>query len=95
MTTTAIQDGFDLEALGLRIEPTASMLRGTQRVFQCSWCGTVVVVPSGLDGKDRGVPGTCPSCGDLTAKWWEQRFPIAGLHEVNLLLDDGSGTPVP
>jgi len=80
--TVAVQDSFDLEALGLRLEPTAAMLRGTQRVFQCSWCGTVVVVPSGLDGRARAEPGICPTCGDASAKWWEQRFPVAGLHTV-------------
>lgn len=72
------QLAFDLEALGLELDPTAAMLRGEQRAFQCSYCGTVVVRPSTY----ADMPlGGCPVCREVT-HWWEQRFPIAGLREV-------------
>ena len=70
---------FDLEALGLVLEPTSAMLRGEQRAFQCSFCGTVVVRPSTY----AEVPlGDCPTCREST-HWWAQTFPVAGLRQAN------------
>lgn len=70
------QLAFDLEALGLTIEPTPAMKRGEQTVWQCTWCGAVLVRPS--DWADATLHA-CPVCNSTTG-WWEQRFPIAGLR---------------
>lgn len=61
----------------IHIEPTISMRRGEQQVFQCAQCGTVVVQPSTQPGK----LGTCPSCGDSTHGWVKQDLPVAGLRK--------------
>lgn len=70
------QLAFDLEALGLEVDPTPAMLRGEQLVWQCTWCGAVVVQPSGWTDVTLRA---CSVCGSTTG-WWEQRFPIAGLR---------------
>lgn len=61
--------------LDLDIEPTAAMLAGTQRVFQCAQCGTVVVQSDLAPGR----LGTCPAC-QVSHTWWEQELPVAGLR---------------
>jgi len=73
---------FDLEALGLRLEPTIAMQEGTQRVVQHSWCGTVVVWDAGR----HGAIGLCPVCARPADSWWEQqigRDGLAGLRLIN------------
>jgi hypothetical protein len=66
------------------------MRDGSQRIFQCAQCGTVVVQTG------RHDLGPCPSCQATT--WWRQRLPLAGLHESALaryeLDDDGEPTEV-
>lgn len=71
------QLAFDLEAIGLVLEPTTSMKAGTQRAFQCAWCGTVVVRPSTY--ADVPLSPTCPVCRKAPG-WWAQSFPICGLR---------------
>lgn len=60
----------------LAVSPTPSMLEGTQRVYQHSWCGAVVVSPDGLP------PGPCPCCDHHTHGWWGADLPVAGLEVV-------------
>lgn len=60
--------------LGLELEPTPAMLAGRQSVFQCAWCGTVVVQPR----PSSASLGPCPACAQTT--WWEQALPVAGLR---------------
>lgn len=59
----------------LPVEPTNAMKSGTQRVFQHSWCGAVVIVPSPA----RPRLGDCPACDHPADGWWEQRLPLAGV----------------
>lgn len=71
------------QLLGLWIEPTIAMRRGEQMVFQCSWCGTVVVQSSvSAIEVTIGQLGACPSCG-REAGWWQQHLPVAGLCEAS------------
>jgi hypothetical protein len=60
----------------LTVEPTPAMVRGSQRIFQCSWCGCVVVVPSPA----RLPLGACPAQHSEPTSWWEQALPVAGLQ---------------
>jgi DNA-directed RNA polymerase subunit RPC12/RpoP len=57
----------------LHVTPTAAMRTGAQRVYQCSWCGTVLVVP-----RSFAPTHACSNCGRDVA-WWEQELPVAGL----------------
>ncbi len=66
------------------VTPTASMRRGEQGVFQCSWCGTVVVVSS----LARTPLGRCPAKHDQPTSWWKQTLPVAGL---SIASDEGDG----
>ena len=61
----------------LEVEPTPSMRCGEQRVFQCSWCGSVVVVSS----ISRLPLGRCPGQHEEPTSWWEQTLPVAGLQK--------------
>lgn len=71
---------FDLEALGLTLEPTEAMKAGRQRVAQHSWCGTVVVWPSvGASGQHRPVLRSCPACERPDEPWIEQTITGSGL----------------
>lgn len=65
----AVQSMLDLD-----LEPTPAMLRGQQRVFACSQCGTVVV----QSGLVPGPLGACPSCAGTA--WRHQELPVAGLR---------------
>lgn len=62
----------------LTLDPTPAMRRGKQTVWQCSWCGCIVVT-------DSGKPGACPSghCAHRPKRaptsWWEQILPVAGI----------------
>ena len=80
MTTapSTVQLEFDLEALGLELDPTEAMRRGEQLVFQHSWCGTVVVKPAGAP---RATLGACPACEPVRAldPWWQQEIGPSGL----------------
>jgi hypothetical protein len=78
---------FDLEALGLRLEPTVAMKRGEQQVFQHSRCGTVVV-RSSLDM--AGDLGLCPSCNHPDEPWWQQKITASGLAGLRLIEADKS-----
>lgn len=63
-------------AFDLFLEPTIAMKRGDQTVWQCAWCGCVVVCPTG-----RKPTGTCPAeCQHPDDGWLRQHFPIAGLR---------------
>jgi len=73
---------FDLEVLGLRLEPTIAMKRGEQQVFQHSRCGTVVV-RSSLDL--AGEIGPCPSCTHPDEPWWQQKITASGLAGLRLI----------
>jgi len=71
--------GLDLGAFALELRPTVAMRAGSQRPFQCAQCGTLVVLSSLQP--DVTKPGECPACSSTT--WWEQTFPVQGLHEVD------------
>lgn len=58
----------------LAVDPTPAMRTGDQRIFQHSWCGAVVIVPS----PSRAL-GDCPACDHPAATWWQQRLPVAGV----------------
>lgn len=77
--TEAADDQLLLEIPGmdtaLRVEPTPAMRRGDQSVFQCSWCGCVVVQPQPAEHR----LGDCPSCKS-NPDWWSQALPTAGLN---------------
>lgn len=64
--------------LDLEIEPTIAMRRGEQAVFQCSWCGCVVVQPASPSAR-LGNLGDCPSCHQ-SVDWLRQALPLAGLR---------------
>lgn len=82
------QQAFDLESLGLEVDPTPAMLDGDQGIAQHSWCGTVIVWP-----KQFGKPGQCPVCGPEHASdsWWEQTIDSGGLAGLRLI--DPSSAP--
>lgn len=82
------QLAFDLEALGLQLEATPAMIAGTQRAFQCAYCGTVIVRPSTY--ADMPLDARCPVCREIGAGWLEQRFPIAGLRPIAESAGSGS-----
>lgn len=64
----------------VEVEPTPAMRAGEQSLFQCSWCGCVVVQPRPASRQ----LGACPSCGDPRSTWWSQHgLPLAGLREVS------------
>lgn len=93
-TAVAEQLAFDLEALGLRLEPTIAMRAGKQEVYQHSYCGTVVV-KSSLGARDR--LGLCPACDPEHAgdEWWYQRISetgLAGLYLVPAVVSSLGGT---
>jgi hypothetical protein len=76
---------FDPPFEHLTIDLTPAMRRGEQAVWQCSWCGCIVVT-------DRGRPadGACPACtgsptAPVDAAWWRQRLPVAGIREAHPL----------
>lgn len=60
----------------LTVVPTIAMRQGQQSVFQCSWCGTVVVQPRPASSQ----LGVCPCCERPGAAWWQQSLPVAGLE---------------
>lgn len=71
----------------LRVEPTPAMRRGDQSVFQCAWCGCVVVQPQPAEHR----LGDCPSCSS-SSDWWRQSLPTAGLHPTGHQPNEASGT---
>jgi len=75
---------FDLEALGLRLEPTIAMRSGDQEVYQHSHCGTVVV-RTNLGGAQP--LGNCPACTAEHADkpWWHQEIGATGLAGLRLV----------
>ena len=77
------QLAFDLEALGLKLEPTIAMRRGEQEVFQHSYCGTVVV-RSDL-ARDLAQLGDCPSCTRPREPWWHQQIGRDGVAGLRLI----------
>lgn len=68
--------------LDLELEPTTAMREGKQLVFQCSWCGCVVV-QTDTPTVRLGSLGDCPSCRQA-APWWGQALPLAGLRKVDV-----------
>lgn len=76
-----------MEQLGLAIEPTPAMLKGEQTVWQCSHCGTVVVLTNlvtQITGRPvgRAPQGQCPGCMKPLGKWWAQQLPVAGIRKT-------------
>ncbi|SDK21296.1 hypothetical protein SAMN05428985_10343 [Nocardioides sp. YR527] len=63
----------------LEVVPTPAMRRGEQSLFQCSWCGCVVVQPRPITRR----LGACPSCDHDPVEWWTQDALCAGLREVS------------
>lgn len=84
------QLAFDLEALGLKLEPTAAMLEGAQRVAQHSWCGTVVVWP--VRPESAPSPRSCPMCERPAEPWWEQTITRDGLAGLRPLESESQGS---
>lgn len=72
-----------LDQLSLEIDPTPAMLDGTQTVWQCTWCGCVVVLTSLALSKK---PQTCPA-GHDHADWSRQTLPVAGLRRATVVVD--------
>lgn len=78
---SAWADAGSWEQMGLELAPTPAMRCGVQSVWQCAFCGTVVVVPGDFERRSRGKPsGDCPMCGAAT--WWRQSLPLAGFAEA-------------
>lgn len=82
---------LEIPGLGaLEVEPTPAMRKGRQSVFQCAWCGCVVVQPQPADHP----LAACPSCQHPDRTWWAQQLPVAGLQRPgtgHLLDTTGSG----
>lgn len=74
-----------LAQLALEIDPTPAMDAGTQTVWQCSMCGTVVVLTSLADVTK---PQACPA-GHDAADWWRQSLPVAGLRARTAAVERG------
>lgn len=72
-----------LQQLSLEIDPTPAMLDGTQTVWQCTWCGCVVVLTSLAKVKR---PRQCPG-HDETGTWTRQALPVAGLRPLTVAVD--------
>lgn len=84
MTITATTQ-LPLPFGGMEIVPTVAMVRGDQNIHQCGWCGTVVIVPTGIDGTRRTVTGkACPACDQTDHGWWTAHIDahggLAGFH---------------
>jgi hypothetical protein len=69
---------FELEDMGLRLEPTIAMRNGQQAVFQCANCGLVAVQTN----LAPGPLGACPACG--RGDWHQQELPVAGLRKIEV-----------
>jgi hypothetical protein len=71
-------------AMEFEIVPTIAMRAGEQYVVQCSWCGTLVCVPSTSEGNI--VPPEslrdCPACDSPTGSWWRQSLPVGPFRHV-------------
>jgi hypothetical protein len=71
---------LELPLDGWVLKPTPAMLAGDQRVWQCAWCGTVVIVaspsPASADPAARDLRGrACPACDHPRREWWRQDTP--------------------
>jgi hypothetical protein len=71
---------------GLDFEPTPAMRADQQHVHQCGWCGTVVIVPTSIDGTRRTVQGRpCPACDHADRRWWRARIDGEGIAGFRLV----------
>jgi hypothetical protein len=81
-STTQLPLPFD----GLEIRPTPAMVRGDQHAHQCAWCGTVVIVPTGIDGTRRPLRGkACPACDQTDHGWWKADIDGQGIAGFRLV----------
>lgn len=57
------------------MHPTISYARGDSTVWQHSWCGAVICIPSA----QRDAPGRCPAphCDRPDDSWWKQDLPVS------------------
>ena len=81
---TAQTEQLPIPFPGFDIVPTVAMRAQIQIMWQCSGCGTVVVVPGTIDQKPRISPlSACPSCDNR--QWWrEEVLPGGSVAGVRL-----------
>lgn len=78
-----VAEQLPLPIEGLARRLTVAMARGEQVVYQCAWCGTVVVVSSSAQVTNlRGK--ACPACDQVDHGWWREYVgpghELAGFH---------------